>query len=159
MTNGHMSPAQNAATPLLYLREEELDRGVALVLAAARALMAAAEPALERAGLGAADFRALGVLARGRPVTVLGLAGALGVAKQSITRTLEGLEARGLVARTPGEQDRRTRLLTLTPAGEAAFAQAAEAMRACMGAASKAAGPQTVAAARDFLAILEKTRR
>jgi DNA-binding MarR family transcriptional regulator len=159
MTNGQSSPSYSAAQPLLYLREDELDRGVALMLSASRALWRAAEPALAEQGLGAADYRAMAVIARLPGVAVMDLAGHLGVAKQSATRTLDLLEERGLIARRICASDKRRRLLDLTPAGASAFASATEAMRVRIAQAYRAVGPHVVASARELLQALERAGR
>jgi DNA-binding MarR family transcriptional regulator/N-acetylglutamate synthase-like GNAT family acetyltransferase len=47
----------------------------------------------------------------------------LGIDPGYLSRTLAGLECRGLVARTPSPDDGRRRVLTLTPAGRETFAR------------------------------------
>ena len=56
-SNGHETPVAN--DPRLYLRDEELERGVGLILAGERALSAAAEDARQAAGLSRSEMQAL----------------------------------------------------------------------------------------------------
>jgi DNA-binding MarR family transcriptional regulator/GNAT superfamily N-acetyltransferase len=68
-----------------------------------------------------AEARILLELGLGTASTLTGLGGALGLDAGYLSRILSGLRARGLVHGRPSESDRRVRILTLTPPGEAAF--------------------------------------
>ncbi|MBW1597746.1 MarR family winged helix-turn-helix transcriptional regulator [Streptomyces sp. JJ38] len=79
-------------------------------------------PPFADAGLGSGDFDLLAALRRaGEPYTLS--AGELSrttvVTTGAITKRVDRLVARGLVARTVDEADSRGRLITLTPAGAA----------------------------------------
>jgi len=51
-------------------------------------------------------------------ITVSGLAGLAGVRKQTMAQAIEQLERMGYVERRPNPNDRRSRLVFLTPRGE-----------------------------------------
>jgi DNA-binding MarR family transcriptional regulator len=53
------------------------------------------------------------------PLGVTDLARAVGLEKSTVSRQLEPLRARGLVAETPGGRNRRTSEISITPAGRA----------------------------------------
>jgi DNA-binding MarR family transcriptional regulator len=66
-------PSTPHLEPRLFLREEELDRAVDLVLAAARVFFQSAAPALSDHGLGPAHYRALAAIRREGEMTVSAL--------------------------------------------------------------------------------------
>ena len=82
----------------------------------------AARARVERRGdLTLNQVAALGrILVRG-PVTPGELADQLATLPQSLTRTVQALEARGLIRRTPDPTDGRGSLLAATPAGRRAM--------------------------------------
>jgi len=65
-------------------------------------------------------------MAPGRRLRMVDIAGLLGIAKSAVTKTVDRLERRGLVARRrePADQDRRTVYATLTDEGAKVFADA-----------------------------------
>jgi DNA-binding MarR family transcriptional regulator len=136
--------AQRAGGMRLYLREEELDAGLAMVFDAAASLKAAAEPDRRALDLSWADARALSAAARAAE-TVLGLAARLAVTKQALAKTLAGLERRGLLERVADVRDGRRRVVRLTDAGQAAERALAAAMRARLANAYRSAGDEAVA--------------
>jgi len=75
------------------------------------------ELALADAGLSLPQYRILGVLAEGASMPSA-LAERLAVRRPTITAVVEGLEARGLVERTPDGDDRRSITHTLTAEGQ-----------------------------------------
>jgi DNA-binding MarR family transcriptional regulator len=64
-----------------------------------------------------AEMRCLMLFGQERYLTAKGIASGLGIAKSRVTRLVEGLAGKGLVARTPDPVDSRVTLLGLTPAG------------------------------------------
>ncbi len=56
-------------------------------------------------------------MAAGRRLRMVEIAGALGVAKSAVTKTVDRLEERGLLARERDPSDRRTVYATLSPEG------------------------------------------
>ena len=86
------------------------------------------EDALAEAGVSVAQMRALAVLAQGGPCTVNELS-VLTVIKQStLSRTLDSMEAAGLIRRVAETGDSRFRRIHLTDAGRAAHDRAWPAM-------------------------------
>jgi len=148
MANPSASPA---ASPL-FLREEEIRRGIELLHFGHAALMAGMADVLADHGLGRAHQRALYFIARQPGLSVSALIGLLGITKQSLGRVLDELAERGLVETRPGTRDKRQRLLRLTAAGEAIEAALFEAMRERMAAAYSAAGQGSVT---GFWRVLE----
>jgi DNA-binding MarR family transcriptional regulator len=73
-------------------------------------------------GLSLARTKVLEVLARRSPLRQSELADALGHAPRSVTQAVEALERDGLVKRTPSAEDRRSKLVALTPQGARALA-------------------------------------
>ncbi|MEY9948530.1 MarR family winged helix-turn-helix transcriptional regulator [Kitasatospora sp. GAS1066B] len=73
-------------------------------------------------GLSLARTKVLEILARRSPLQQSALAEALGHAPRSVTQSVEALEREGLVERTTSPEDRRSKLVTLTPQGAAALA-------------------------------------
>ena len=113
-----MAPQTPAASPL-FLREDEIRRGIELLFFGHGSLVRAADPLLVEQGLGRAHHRALYFIARQPGLSVGELLVLLGITKQSLGRVLGDLSARGLLDTRPGASDRRQRLLRLTPAGAA----------------------------------------
>jgi len=115
-----------AATPLkvtpaspLYLREDEIRRGIELLYFGYGAMIRGADAILEAQGLGRAHHRALYFIARRPGLSVGELLSLLAITKQSLGRVLNDLTARALVEQRIGTVDRRQRLLQLTAAGSA----------------------------------------
>jgi DNA-binding MarR family transcriptional regulator len=77
----------------------------------------------EALGVSWARVRALQRLAV-RPHTLSELAEQLAADRPYVTLIVDGLEERGLVARTPHPEDRRAKVVALTEAGRAAAARA-----------------------------------
>ncbi len=78
---------------------------------------------MARHGLTDAQWGPLLLIARGRARTAAALAQALDLDAGAMTRTLDRLQAKGLIRRSRSREDRRVWTLELTPAGERAAAQ------------------------------------
>jgi DNA-binding MarR family transcriptional regulator len=83
-------------------------------------LLAAAEHMARPAGLTAAWWQVLGAVLR-EPVTVAGIARAMGLTRQSVQRIADLLVERGLAEFVPNPAHRRAKLLRPTAAGWAAI--------------------------------------
>ncbi len=94
----------------------------------ARAVTAVYDDALRPFGLRVTQFSLLARAASMAPVESWRLSEALGLDKTTLPRNLRPLERRGLIAIEPGE-DRRTRLVRLTPAGEKLLKEASTCWR------------------------------
>jgi len=104
----------------------------------------AADVILTELGFGRAHHRALHFVGRNPGITVSDLLAILRITKQSLARVLGGLVEQGYIAQAPGREDRRQRLLTLTPAGEALERRLFERQRERLAAAYREAGPAAV---------------
>jgi DNA-binding MarR family transcriptional regulator len=146
--NDLLSPA---ASPL-FLREDEVRRGVELLYFGYTRLTRSVDELLVEHGFGRAHHRALYFIARQPDLPVSALLKILSITKQSLGRVLNDLSAKGLVETRAGEQDRRQKLLRLTDAGAAFETQLFEALRTGLSAAYAAAGQESVT---GFWRVLE----
>src|SRR5688572_19564961 len=91
---------------------------------AARALARRFDQALQPLGLTNGQFSLLMSLNRPRPPTMSAVASLLAMDRTTLTAALKPLRRRGLVAAIVDPDDRRSRLLSLTPEGRALLARA-----------------------------------
>jgi DNA-binding MarR family transcriptional regulator len=138
---------------LLFLTDEQLRQGIELMFFAYRDFTGDPDTVLGARGYGRAHHRAIHFIKRRPGITIAGLLEILQVTKQSLNRVMRQLMDDGLVISTQGEVDRRQRLLTLSPAGEALEAELSALQRARVRRAFRAAGPDAVA---GFRAVLEQ---
>ncbi len=150
-----MAKQVNMAVPTaspLFLREAEIRRGVELLYFGYSHLTRSIDEGLAAQGLGRAHHRALYFVARQPDLTVGELIALLAITKQSLGRVLGDLTERGLIETRPGREDRRQRLLRLTPEGTKLEAELFDALRDKMSAAYSSAGQGAVG---GFWAVLE----
>lgn len=149
--------AQPAArSPLLYLREDELDAGVNLILDTSRALLDLAAGLAGAKDLTGPEFRVLIAVRQPAGVGVLALASVLGITKQGLMRTLEITEARGLTERRRDPRDGRGRLVCLTAQGRTIEQTISLALRNRLARAYRKAGSDAVNGAHAVLrAVLD----
>ena len=114
---------------------------------------------LEKHGFGRAHHRVLHFVNRHQGLTVAKLLDILEITKQSLARVLKDLLAGEFVEQRAGTEDRRQRLLFLTPKGQA-LAEALVGMQARRIARALAAtGPENRAAVQRFLdALVDRDR-
>jgi DNA-binding MarR family transcriptional regulator len=149
-----------AGASLLFLREEEIRLAQDLLFFAYRDFTNAADVILDELGLGRAHHRALHFIGRNPGITVSDLLGLLRITKQSLARVLGVLVERGLVSQSPGNADRRQRLLTLTQAGLALERRLFERQRERLAAAYREAGGAAVDGFRRVMrAIMDESAR
>jgi DNA-binding MarR family transcriptional regulator len=91
---------------------------------AARAVARRFDDALRPLDLTNGQFSLMMSLNRPKPPKMRDVSNLLAMDRTTLTANLKPLERRGLVTVTPDEEDRRSRRLTLTPAGEALLAEA-----------------------------------
>ncbi len=140
-------PSPGAPSPgasPLFLREEEIRRGIELLHFGQAEIARATDAQLDALGLGRADQRALYFIARRPDLSVSALLRLLGITKQSLGRVLDQLIERGLVEMLPGKRDRRQRLLRLTAEGTRIEAELFATMRERMVLAYSQAGQGAV---------------
>jgi DNA-binding MarR family transcriptional regulator len=92
---------------------------VEMLFFAYRDFVADADEMLAQLGFGRAHHRVLHFIGRGPGMTVAQLLEILRITKQSLSRVLKELIAKGYVYQKEGPEDRRQRLLYLTAEGEA----------------------------------------
>jgi DNA-binding MarR family transcriptional regulator len=124
--------SQVPAASALFLREEEVRRGIEYLFFAHGALWRTIDARLAEKALGRAHYRALYFIARQPGLTISDLLALLGITKQSLGRVVKDLEARDLLVTRPGNRDRRQKELRLTTEGRqlesAIFSQLRDAM-------------------------------
>lgn len=69
------------------------------------------------------EWRVIAILGEGEPMTAQALSDSAAMDKVSVSRAVRALVERGLVERENNAADRRSRLLRLSPAGEAVYAE------------------------------------
>ncbi|WP_116091967.1 MarR family winged helix-turn-helix transcriptional regulator [Sphingomonas crusticola] len=140
-----------SASPL-FLRETEIRRGAELLFFGYGHLYRQTDQCLLKQGMGRAHHRALYFIARQPDLTISALLKTLAITKQSLGRVLGELTERGMVETRTGREDRRQRLLRLTPAGAKLEQELFEAMRGRLSAAYAQAGQDSVT---GFWRVLE----
>jgi DNA-binding MarR family transcriptional regulator len=141
-------------------REEDMRLAQDLMFFAYRDFTNAADVILEELGFGRAHHRALHFIGRNPGITVSDLLLILRITKQSLARVLGALVERGYVAQAPGREDRRQRLLTLTPSGEALERRCFERQRERLAPAYREAGAAAVDGYRRVMqAIMDDSAR
>ena len=103
----------------LFLREEELRRGIEMMFFAYRDFTSEADSILAEQNMGRAHHRAIYFIGRHPGITVSELLTILNITKQSLSRVLSSLVETGYVVQKTGPEDRRQRLLFLTETGTA----------------------------------------
>lgn len=120
------------------------------------ALIAAGNRLTAPLGLTSARWQVMGAISlAGAPQTVARIARAMGLARQSVQRLADQLAKDGVVAFADNPDDRRARLVSLTPRGEALFARIMGEWNAL---AEQLAAGRDVAAWRGAVATLEYLR-
>jgi len=89
-----------------------------------RALSQIAERSIKDTGLGLTDFAALEALLHKGPLTITDIQSKVPLALGSMTAAVDRLEKKGLILRTPSPEDRRAKVLKLSPKGRAVVAGA-----------------------------------
>ena len=148
------SPPPASADGRLYLRDQDLNEGAAAIRAAARKLSQLVESVGAAANLSAPELDVLQEVFDQGPLDVGELRARLGAPKQSLARNLNQLEARNLVKRETDPEDRRRRLVKLTPEGLAFTREATERRRTALRQAFLSSGPDAVTGARRVLSEL-----
>jgi DNA-binding MarR family transcriptional regulator len=115
----------NHKTPPFAVTHHVRDTCLCLhVQRAARAVARRYDEALRPVQLTNGQFSLLMSLNRGEPPSIGQVARLLAMDRTTLTANLKPLERRGLVAITTRDTDKRSRLMTLTPAGRATLTAA-----------------------------------
>src|ERR1700728_3255731 len=94
------------------------DHGWLVMIKAMRALTRYAAAGIQDTGLGDSDFRVLEVLLHKGPLPVNTIGPIVDLTPGSISIAVDRLVARGLVSRVESAEDRRVRIVALTPRGK-----------------------------------------
>ena len=140
------APAEYAPTPGALLSAAALGSFRANGL-----FLEAAEQLSRPIGLTAARWQVLGAVLV-EPLTVAGIARAMGITRQSVQRLADLLVEQGLAEYRPNPAHRRAKLLTPTQAGRAAIARIGPGHAAAAARLAKALGEQPLA---DAVAALQ----
>jgi MarR family transcriptional regulator, 2-MHQ and catechol-resistance regulon repressor len=97
---------------------QEPDHVWLVMIKAMRALTRYAAAGIEDTGLGDSDFRVLEVLLHKGPLPVNTIGPIVDLTPGSISIAVNRLVARGLVSRVESAEDRRVRIVALTPRGK-----------------------------------------
>ncbi|MGC6475632.1 MAG: MarR family winged helix-turn-helix transcriptional regulator [Parvibaculales bacterium] len=97
----------------------DLTHAIELMFFAYRDFVADPDKLLQTENLGRAHHRAMHFIGRQPGLSVAQLLQILGITKQSLSRVLNDLLNKGFVKQNISNKDRRKRLLTLTPTGQA----------------------------------------
>ena len=124
-----------------------------MVVRLARALVEAERPVLAAHAVSMWGYVVLSALADEPMRTQAALARAIGADKTRIIADLDELQARALIEREPDPEDRRVRLLRLTPAGRRLHAEVRAAIRAGE---ERLLADLTAADRRVFLKVLQR---
>jgi len=90
-----------------------------VMMKAMRALTRYAAAGIEETGLGLSDFGVLEILLHKGPLAVNTIGPIVDLTPGSISIAVDRLFAKGLVSRVESSEDRRVRIVALTPRGEA----------------------------------------
>ncbi len=88
-------------------------------------LLDAGDQLAQPVGLSSARWQVLGVVEHG-PISVAHVARSMGLARQSVQQTADGLEQDGFITYAENPYHRRSRLMQLTPKGRTALADVAQ---------------------------------
>src|SRR5215813_10243955 len=97
---------------------QETDHVWLVMMKAMRALTRYAAADIEEIGLGLSDFAVLEVLLHKGPLPVNTIGPIVDLTPGSISIAVDRLFAKGLVSRVESEEDRRVRIVALTPRGK-----------------------------------------
>ena len=145
-----MTDIKSGINPL-FLREEDLRQGIELLYFAYRDFTAEPDAILAEYGFGRAHHRVIHFVGRNPGMTVSELLAILKITKQSLSRVLGQLVREEFIVQHEGRQDRRQRLLELTPAGVALERRLSDSQRRRFADAYRHAGAEAVEGYRKVL--------
>jgi DNA-binding MarR family transcriptional regulator len=144
--SGHADPGASAAEPIWDIIE--------LLFFAYRDFVSDPDDVLAKFGFGRAHHRVLHFVNRHPGMKVADLLDVLKITKQSLGRVLKQLVDQGYVVQKEGENDRRQRLLFVTPKGEQLAMKLAGLQTERIARALGEIGPSAHEAARRFLVAM-----
>jgi DNA-binding MarR family transcriptional regulator len=144
----------------LFLREEELDRGLELLYFVGHQLNLDAMALRTQGALDEIDHHTLFLIERQPGITLIELSTVLGVSKQTLSRHLKRLAENGLIDQETTTQDRRKRPLRLTAKAVTLLAEIKALQKRRLRLAFKSAGATAVEGfQRVLLDLLGEPRR
>jgi DNA-binding MarR family transcriptional regulator len=146
----NMPDIKSLAEPA-YPRDEEVRQGIELLFFSYRDFTAEPDAILECYGFGRAHHRVIHFVGRHPQMTVTELLSILRITKQSLSRVLGQLIRQEFILQRPGPQDRRQRLLELTPKGRELERRLSEPQRERVAKAYRQAGTRAVEGFRKVL--------
>ena len=144
------------ADPRLFLRDEELDRALNLLLNTNFVLSETSMLAQTKSGLDRNSFTLLLLLRSTPRIGVTDARKILGLTQPTFARLMAKLEKNSLISKISGKKNGRKRLLSLSKQGEAVIAPATKAMRDAIRRAWRSVGPETVAGSMTALEALQR---
>ncbi len=135
----------------LFLREEDLRKGMELLFYAYRDFTAEPDAILANFKFGRAHHRVIHFVGGNPGIMVSELLSILKITKQSLSRVLSQLVRDGFITQTAGTADRRQRLLELTQAGIELERQLSQSQRDRIARAYREAGAEAVEGYRKVL--------
>jgi len=138
-----MADVKSPANPG-FLREEELRQAIELLYYGYRDFTTEPDAMLARYGFGRAHHRVIYFVGRHPQMSVSDLLAILRITKQSLSRVLSQLVRQGFIRQSPGNRDRRRRLLELTEKGVELERQLSENQRQRIARAFREAGAPAV---------------
>ena len=141
----------NPGVSPLFLREEDLRKGMELLFYAYRDFTAEPDAILADHKFGRAHHRVIHFVGGNPGITVSELLSILQITKQSLSRVLSQLVREGFVTQKAGTIDRRQRLLELTHVGIELERQLSQSQRERIARAYREAGAEAVEGYRKVL--------
>ena len=135
----------------LFLTDEELIEGGELLEFALKSLRGDQAAILDELGLGRSHHQLLHFIGRRPGITMVDLLQIVPLTKQSLSRLLKELTAKGLIIQMQDDGDRRQRLLELTPDGQKVDQRLSDVLRRRLAVAYRAAGAEAVAGHHQVL--------
>ena len=161
MVNDRLPDAVDAILEQWQRERPDLDASPMALIGRVGRCAALLQPKLEavfgQLGMTAWEFDVLAALRRSGPpfrMAPTALFSTLMITSGTMTHRLQRLEARGLIQREPNDNDARSMLVVLTPAGLALIDQAVEAHIENERAILSSLPPATIAALNDHLSAL-----
>ena len=145
-----MTDIKSGINPL-FLREGDIRQGMELLYFAYRDFTAEPDAILAEFGFGRAHHRVIYFVGRNPRINVSELLAILKITKQSLSRVLGQLVREEFIVQYEGVQDRRQRLLELTPKGVALERRLSESQRRRLADAYRDAGAEAVEGYRRVL--------
>ena len=142
----------------LFLRDDDLDVAILMIERSQRLIASDVADLLDKAGLGATHDLVLRLVARRPSVPMVDLKRSMTSSKQTLSRVIAELDAKGLVVLETKATDRRLRPARITEAGQILLANLDGVRRRRMRRTFRVVGPDAVIGFRQVLELLLEVR-